>query len=319
MSIRPDAQDGVPPPPETALAELRSERICAVIVTYQPDDESAHCIETIVRHAAHTVIVDNASRHECLTSLKALPAGRFTLVRNAENTGVAAGINRGIREARDRGFEWFVLFDQDTEIFPYSLGHLIEARRSCALPVGVQGASFFVRRGDGGIDDARVPFCGGQLWKEEDVVLTSGSLLHSADYDTIGPLQENYFIDYVDFEFCLRARERGLHVTRATMPVMLHRPGSIVPVRRWLRPGKYRNVSNYSPLRRYYSTRNLMLLRRDYGTRHPALFRQLFKQLRREIGVVIKYEGNKLAKLRAILAGYRDGRHGLAGKRPDHQ
>ena len=100
------------------LPELTPVAICAIIVTYNPDDFSLQAIGSIVEEAAHIVIVDNHSGESSLQKLRRLKSDKVILVENAENTGIAGGLNRGIQTAAEKGHQWFLLFDQDTKIFP---------------------------------------------------------------------------------------------------------------------------------------------------------------------------------------------------------
>lgn len=295
-------------------AELRAENVCAIAVTYEPDDEAVRCVARLGQFTAATVVVDNNSSEERFSRLRAADS-RLAFVRNAENAGVAAGLNVGIAEARRRGFQWFLLFDQDTEIDATMVERVVEAYRSCPYGnrIALQGARFATRRADGSIESP--PPVTGALWRETDLVITSGTLIGAAAFDAIGPFREDFFIDFVDYEYCLRARRQGFAVIQTAQPVMVHRPGNITRVDSLLTLGKRRFVSNYSPLRRYYSTRNLMLLQREYGAAYPDLIGRLSKELRHDVRIIVKYEADKWAKLKAMVEGYRDGRAGRSGKR----
>src|SRR5580658_3283191 len=94
------------PPAQLALAP---SRICAVVVTYNPDDSSVACLRSIVAECVHTIIVDNCSDERCRVELRRLRTANVTLLENSANSGVAAGFNLGIRTAASLNYRWFLL------------------------------------------------------------------------------------------------------------------------------------------------------------------------------------------------------------------
>src|SRR5258708_17120000 len=103
----------------------------------------------------------------------------------------------------------------------------------------------------------------GELWEEVESVITSGSLLSLRAFSAIAPFREEFFIDYVDTEFCLRARTAGFRVIQTRRPLMSHTVGA--PTSHKL-PWTTKWTTNHSPDRRYYIARNNTVLLREYGT-----------------------------------------------------
>jgi rhamnosyltransferase len=71
-------------------------------------------------------------------------------------------------------------------------------------------------------------------------------------------MRENYFIDYVDTEWCIRAEAMGYKNYVSSKAVMKHAIGDNIL------KFKYFNVPVHSPFRRYYRVRNAF-----YGKRKP--------------------------------------------------
>jgi rhamnosyltransferase len=92
---------------------------------------------------------------------------------------------------------------------------------------------------------------------EADFLIASGSLIPVAALDRVGPMREDLFIDYVDVEWCLRARREGLRCYGVFEATMEHRLGES-RVRVFGREATAR-----SPLRHYYLMRNALLLYRE--------------------------------------------------------
>jgi rhamnosyltransferase len=291
-----------------------------VVVTYNPDESCLDCLGTILAAAAHTVIVDNRSAEACRPALARLRSPAVTFVENAENTGVGAALNQGIRVAAGLGYGWFLLFDQDTKILAATLDELVGAARECLAETGPQfgflGANFFGSRTDGSVGDALVPFAAGQRWIAREIVITSGTLLSRESFEAIGPFREDFFVDHVDHEYCLRARRRGLVVGATVQPVLVHRQGLRAHRRLWWMLGARKSVTGYSPLRRYYQIRNLLWLAREYGRDFPATVDRLRAVTWRDARRGLRYEDRLFLNLMAIALAWWHVRRGVSGRYP---
>ena len=181
-------------------------QVCAVVVTYHPDHDFPARLSRIVPQVAATFIVDNGSSDAEMAMLRDVAAGgAVTLVCNLENLGVATALNIGVRRAIALGFTWALLLDQDTEVDHDMVERLVGTHASCpdADRIAIVGSRFRDTKGQSSEPirlDAR-----GDLWEEVESVITSGSLLSLRAYSAIAPFRDEFFIDYVDTEFCLRA------------------------------------------------------------------------------------------------------------------
>ena len=57
-------------------------------------------------------------------------------------------------------------------------------------------------------------------------MITSGSLLALAVFRRVGPMREDFFIDAVDFQYCLRLRRHGYKVIETLLPTLIHPIGA---------------------------------------------------------------------------------------------
>jgi rhamnosyltransferase len=145
-------------------------------------------------------------------------------------------------------------------------------------------------------------------------VITSGTLYDLQVYQQIGPFQDDFFIDYVDTDYSLRARQYGYRSMVACNALLNHRLGSRQK-RVFLGGDHYPTF--HSPLRWYYISRNRIPMLRRYALRFPhwltyetvASFYWLAKML--------LFETRKAAKLRAFFLGTLDGLRGRMGPAPD--
>lgn len=290
------------------------ENVCAVVVTYDPDSGFPARLRRVIAQAGALIVVDNGSSGAAAAMLRALPGGpKLDVVFNGENLGIASALNIGARRAKARGFAWALLLDQDTVIDADMVEHLLATAASVgAGPApAVVGSRF--RDTHGRAAERRRLAGEGPLWEEMESVITSGSLLSLDAYAVIGPFRNEFFIDYVDTEYCFRARAAGFRVIETRRPLMAHTVGApsahtVLWSTKW--------TTNHSPDRRYYIARNNTVLLREYGAANLRSWRlksltRCFRLCKR----IALYETDKIAKIAAVGQGWWDAVRGKMGPR----
>lgn len=307
----------VPPPGivrDGVIIGEMSVRACAVLVTYHPDADFPARLARIVPQVAATIIVDNGSSETELAMLRSTAARvAVSLLCNGKNLGIAQALNLGCRRALAEGYEWSLLLDQDTQVDLDIVEQLQRTHDSTrdADPVAIVGSTYRDMRGHPG-DARRLP-ARGELWEEVESVITSGSLLSLRAYAAIGPFRDDFFIDYVDTEFCFRARAAGFRVIQTRRPLMSHTVGAPTP-HRMLWSTKW--TTNHSPDRRYYIARNNTVMLREQGTPGRAPWQlKSFSRCFRLVKRIALYEEDKIRKIIAVAQGWWDGVHGHMGPR----
>jgi rhamnosyltransferase len=142
-------------------------------------------------------------------------------------------------------------------------------------------------------------------------VITSGSFVCLDVLRQIGGFKDELFIDSVDDEYCMRARQHGFAIIEATAFGTEHKIGAPKTVQLL---GKPRSTSNHSPVRRYYMARNRTSLGAKYFFRDPAWSFLLLKSLLREFVFIAMFEEFKGVKLKASVIGIWDAIVGRTGK-----
>ena len=146
-------------------------------------------------------------------------------------------------------------------------------------------------------------------YAERETVITSGSLLALAVFRRVGRMREDFFIDAVDFEYCLRLRRYGYKVIETLLPTLIH-PIGVPTVQRVF--GRLIVTTNHSPLRRYYIVRNRLLLARAYFFSEFSWVMNSLWALVKETAIVLLAEKERGRKMAATLRGLA---HGLANRR----
>jgi rhamnosyltransferase len=285
--------------------------VCAVLVTYHPDNELPDRVRRVLRQVGKLVIVDNGSDARQVEMLRELAANQAIILQlNQANLGVACALNLGIARAIAFGFTWALLLDQDSRADEAMVQTLFAVRS--AFPerdkLAVIGSGFLDVESREAGNEAQ-----GEPWEEVESVITSGSLIPLATHAAIGPFREEFFIDYVDSEYCFRARAKGFRVIKTRKPIMSHSIGAptehnLLWMNKW--------TTNHSPDRRYYIARNDTVMLREYGGYEVGLWalKSLARRLRTCKRIVL-YEQMKISKIIAVAQGWYDGVRGHMGPR----
>jgi rhamnosyltransferase len=288
------------------------ETICATVVTYNPDGGFPDRIVRVKEQVGEVVVVDNSSEPGARDMVAGVCA-RLGLgeIENRKNLGVATALNQGVFWARERSFPWVLTLDQDSVVEPFLVESLTSAYRVCPFgeSVGVIGANYR--------DEKRgktfLPF-GEEMpapWVEQTTAISSGSLISLSAFDRIGPFREEFFVDHVDDEYCLRARSMGFRVILCRRPAIRHPIGAARATRIL---GWEIWSSNHNPMRRYYMARNFTILLREYLFSHPGW---ILHRAARHAGfflLMLLLEGERKDKITHTAIGIRDAIRGRMGK-----
>jgi len=297
------------------MAEINENEIlasdaagCAVVVTYNADDALTERLRPLLQQVPLVIIVDNGSKEENTARLRVIALEpKILLVLNGENLGVASALNRGIQHALDLNYRWVVLLDQDSCV----AGDMVPT--FLAIYADFPDRERLAVIGSGYMDRPSPVWQKAELWERTESVITSGSFLPLNTHARIGPFRDDYFIDYVDTEYCLRAKLKGYSVIQSRRPLIAHTIGA--PTQHQLLWAT-RVTTNHSADRRYYMARNTTALLREYGGYRGVGW--AVKGLQRGFRLckrILLYESNKSQKISAVIEGWWDGVRGRMGPR----
>jgi rhamnosyltransferase len=264
--------------------DMQTSDICAVIVTYHPDPDFVKRIGLVRPQVGEIIIVDNGSPSFSLCEASA--------IRNDTNLGIATALNQGVRWAKEHGFNWVLLLDQDTTCHPDMVERLAACANSFKGKLAVVGSHSGFRF---------QPRASDRQWNAVDSVITSGSLVPISAYDEIGPFRESFFIDMVDIEFCLRAARHGFSIIETGATVMEH-PIGRTTYHNFL--GTETGTQNHVAWRWYYQTRNTFILIREYILQCPSLAIGLALSRAKRHALMLLYESDRISKLKYSLRGF---------------
>ncbi len=286
----------------------------AVVVTYRPELPTLRALLDALQAQVDAIwLLDNGS-DEVREIAAALPANA-RLVANGDNLGLSAAYNRGVALARAAGAREVLLFDQDSVPDADMVAVLRDALQRLAMNARVAavgpiysdikgGRGYFVRKRGLGLarvdagDGAEVPV---------DHLISSGCLFPVEVFDVVGGFAEELFIDYVDTEWCLRARSKGFALYGIAAAHMRHDLGE-----RFLHLfGK--RIPLHAPLRNRYLFRNGVWLwaRPWVGWQWRAIDALRLSKI---FLALLLFAPNRGPNLRAIACGLADALRGRMGR-----
>ena len=221
-----------------------SPHVVLIILTWNRRDDVLRCVASLPRltyDRVTPVVVDNASADDTVAALRAAHP-QLEIVCSATNRGYAGGNNVGIRWAFERGADYVLLINSDTEVTPEMVSTLVRVAESdpriavvgCRNllledPARLWGAYDTLTYGPFAVRSDGAGAADGPAWhatRDVDVAIGNGYLWRRAALEQVGLLDESLFGYHEDVDWCLRARRAGWRVVYAGDAAILHRGGS---------------------------------------------------------------------------------------------
>jgi rhamnosyltransferase len=289
-------------------------KICAVVVTFKPKPDVRENLASVRRQVHGLIVVDNTSSPDKTDLLhRATVDLNFVLIENGCNLGLPAALNLGIRRAEELGYQWVVLFDQDSTVTDGFIEGLLATYQQHPRhkEIGVVAPIYVGRNTAMALPNSPRLMENGTL----RAAWTSGSLIPMSIFRDYGGFEEQLFIDYLDYEFCLRLRCHGLIIVQSTGAQLLHEAGRLKTASLW---GIRRfNLQNHSAGRAYYRARNRVWITKKYGKIFPELMRQRFVEMIQDCTGMLLFESGGTKKVCYSMLGLAHGLMGYMGKTID--
>ena len=284
--------------------------IPGVVVTYFPDTGLANRLRSIGREVAPLLVADNTTDPAARTAIEAatVTAGA-TYLGIPGNTGVAGGLNAAFDQFHTAGHEWAIAFDQDSLPEPGFAAALRHHAKSTGCRI--VGADWYDQINPSRHARHLQPLPWLPLLFRRRVVpqsglasvtfaITSGCLFDLELWHRLGGFDPTFPLDYVDIDFCLRARRAGARVGIAGYALLAHNRGAKRPVRRF---GRTWWPANIPPARlEQLVTQQLRLIgRHGWRLPHWSLYEAcLFAKLCFDAALL---EPDSATKIRHLCAG----------------
>lgn len=242
------------------------ENVYAGIVLYFPDKDKLYAlVNSLLKQVNLVFLYDNGGSTDAIRHLREFQ-GRFHVLGTGQNNGIGIALNEMINYSSNYSAKFFWTFDQDSLPNSNLLNEMLKIVSLNILGerVAAYSPAFIDMRGN--VDILPI-FRLGRLFvkkikplyncdkMETDIMITSGMLISVQEFSNIGGYREDFFIDHVDTEWCLRAKKLGYKLYTLPGCVMKHELSEGKPKRLF-----GRLFLKYSHIRRYYQFRNTVYL-----------------------------------------------------------
>jgi GT2 family glycosyltransferase len=268
------------------------------------------------------LMIDNHSTREPLEIKASLKKSlrSLELFENETNLGFGGGHNKAIRYASEKGYDYIILLNNDSEIIDKEIFDKLVAaigdnpKALAANPmilssikpevVWYGGGRLSLKTGQA--SHLNVGAAAGRLSKDTQTVslLTGGCLainLKRADLETV-MFPDDYFLYWEDTDWSARAAKAGFELLYVPRARLLHKVSSSLGTR--------------SPAYIYYNVRNhFLFVRRNV----PAMYRPVcwlgisFISLKYLFVIFVRYKSQRLSSLGAVFKAWLDGVRNIRG------
>ncbi|HEY4816231.1 MAG TPA: glycosyltransferase [Candidatus Acidoferrum sp.] len=304
------------------MSDVVTQCVASVTVAYNAAKVLPRQLEALLmqtRPLQEIIVVDNAST-DGTAAMLAERYPQVTVLRMPENSGQAGGWAAGLSYAAlSKRHDWIWTFDNDSVPEADTLEVLLSGVDTLGTEVGI-AAPLPIHRETA---TCYTPY----LWRDgfvkpseellsqptwfADLVIASGCLIRGEVVEKIGLPRADFFIDFVDVEYCLRARSYGYKIVVISRAKLGHEIGN---GRKIDLLGYKRLWTNQPPFREYYISRNLTYFA-WWLQPSSATKRFVARYLVVHAAQVLLFSTNKLRCLIRIVQGFRDGLRGRLGIR----
>jgi rhamnosyltransferase len=291
-------------------------KIASIMVTYNPEEDVIENVKSIIQSCERLIIIDNGSSSSSKDNLNLLQEeSKVTFIYNQKNMGLGHALNQGINyilHSPDLSqIEWIATFDQDSNVDNDFFSKMLasyEAHPNKEV-VAIIAPNWTEEKLLNQEISRKVEIDG---LEEKKTVITSGSLVKRKIFTEIGLFEEEFFIDFLDHEFCLRARKYGYKVFMSPQVSMVHNLGD-TKQHKLLRSNVMATNHNY--IRRYYITRNRLYTYKKYFRSEKAWIKEDFVATAKEFIIILLFEQDRGKKLGSMFKGLFDALSGKKGAR----
>lgn len=297
--------------------KCNSTRTCALIVAYNPD---IHVLRKVLSSLAVNVekifVFDNTVSDFSSENYKFCLDVPLQVFSKSENIGIAAAQNLLLKKAQEEGFDFSIMSDQDT-IFPAAyasdlIKYCFDRDDVAAVCPGWVDVNLLGEEKYPGqyIFDSRMRL---KIDRDESKILevahaiSSGMVVNMRLLRQVGLMNEDLFIDWVDNEWCWRARASGLVLLAVPSVKVRHTLGDCT-VKVF---GK--NFVKRGVMRNFYIIRNAIYLVINSPIPLSARAYLAKKAIHHTIFSLI-VSSNKFVELRWLARAWLHGLQGKLGK-----
>jgi rhamnosyltransferase len=284
-----------------------------IFVLYEPTEDFLGNLVKARAACPNVVAVDNSPEADVRLHERLRERG-MQVILNRNAGGLAGAYNKGAELLLARQCDLIFLLDQDSDVDGSFFAKMMEAASELNTDAFLIGPKIYeielqkcmpvIPPGKRFPKPFRIDDQSAGLFPTL-CIISSGSAISAAAYRKLGGFREDYFIEYVDVEYSLRASSRNVPLYMNAGVTLRQTNGRIE------RHGKL-FTTNHAAWRRYYIARNtvhcLRLYRSHWGLHWFSGLMAIHQAM-----LVLLFDSQKVKKLTAIACGYLDGKLGRLG------
>ncbi len=277
-------------------------QITALVTAYHPDERLVTVVRSALESCQWVIVIDNTPLGVPSAS-EAIDDPHVRVERSGLNQGLAMAFNTGLDELPD-GTEAVLFLDQDSQLPPELVPGLARNLQQDPTIGAIGPAPYDAETGQGydrfeGMHD---------VLADRFSLITSGMLVRRTCFDLVPHFRTDFFVDWVDNDFCLKLRRAG---ARVVLDRSSRLPHSIGDGRTYRFLFWKTRILHYAPWRRYWIARNGLILFRENVTTFPSWGLEYLLYMARTVVNMAIFGPDRLTHLRAFGLGLR---HALSGK-----
>ncbi len=279
-------------------------KINGVVVLYNPTMTLLENIKSYIDDLAILYVMDNSEfpNPELISRLLQY-SPKINYIDMVGNKGISHPLNIAAQKSIEAGAEWLLTMDQDSKCTAGMIDHMFECTKAAAADkIGLVGPYHWI--------DPDSFFPGVEPCEDVLTMMTSGNIIDLKAFKEVGGFREDYFIGYVDHEYCLRLRDNGFRIVQCNRAVLSHALGNATKHRFIF---KNTSTTNHPAIRLYYRTRNRLKTLEMYKSKFPGFAKNVRIAMIKEIIKILLFEMDKFNKMLFIMRGYRDYKKNVFG------
>jgi len=292
------------------FAQKNKDTICAVIVSYNSPENLEACVHSSLNQVDKIIVIDNSSNLFLRRDMNSSNyPNKVSFIFNETNKGLGVALNQGIQYSLHNNYTWTLLLDQDSipaENMIHEMIHSYEnldskTKEETALIVpavfdlhfkkilpAVVMTNLMNKKLKNPKNDSFVHFH-----------ITSGTLIKNEVIPNIGLMNENFFIDFIDFDYCFRVLNNNLRILLSKEALLYH---SLAEHKQKF----FFHFREHNHTRVYYQTRNRLFTLCKYGGKYKSFLYSESCRLISKFLKILFLESDKTKKIEMYLKGIID-------------
>lgn len=296
------------------------EKVSIILVNYNGKEYNDKCIESILRSTIseylQIVVVDNNSRDGSLELLRVNWGNneRVHIIALDNNYGFSKANNVGIEWALERGYEYILLLNNDTEIEAKAIERMIALQKETNAVIvpkvlyadkpnkiwcaGGDFSRYIKKPKHIGLNEYDNTYYDNNyrcLFANGCCILLTNTIIKE-----IGMLDERFFLYYEDTEYSMRINKMGIEIWYCGRAVIYHKVNGSTN-------------GNSNPSNVYYISRNWLMCNKIYMKNDFYLFLIYYVANRMCWGMIWLAQG-KWKLVKAMIKGISDFKREKTGK-----